>query len=201
MPSNTAAFLRRELTAYRRFGPSLKLLGSSASPDAVNYLDLLPDAPGASRAKMLPDGVAGKPRPSAALRGGSRPTCGRAGRARSSDSRPTAGPRQPGRTGVPGDRGTGPTPRGSDGALRDKPPPGVLYRAGTDEASTLFSRLGLVLAEIGGEPDHPDYLFDEMLRLLTHAANGLVEKGIDKDDVLSLVGRRCSSAFFATAKS
>ena len=189
MPSNTAAFLRRELTAYGVSKGSLKLLGPSASPDTVNYLDLLPDAPGAGRARLLPDGVAeSQDRPLLYV-------VDRARLAAEPDERKlevralrrvlgSRGERAYLAIVEPGQLFVVPI-----ALSRDAPPPGILYRAGTDEAATLFSRLGLALAEIGGEPDHPDYLFDEMLRLLTHAANRLVEQRIEKGDVLSLVGR------------
>ena len=190
MPSNTAAFIRRELAAYGVSKASLKLLGSAASPDTVNYLDLLPDAPGAGRAKLLPDGVAeSQDRPLLYV-------VDRARLAAGPDDRDLEIRRLRRVLGSRGERAylaivePGQLLVVPIALSRDAPPPGVLYRAGSDEAATLFSRLGLALAdEVGGEPDHPDYLFDAMLGLLTHAANRLVEQGIDKDDVLSLVGR------------
>ena len=189
MASDTADFFRRELTAYGVSRPSLKLLGSSASPDTVNYLDLLPNAPGVSPDKLLPDAVAESQ---------DRPLLYVVNRTKLADEADKREPQIRQLRRVLGSRGEraylaivepGQLSVVPIALSRDKPPPGLLYRAGTDEASTLFSRLALALAEIGGEPDHPDYLFDEMLRLLTHAANRLVEQSIDKDDVLSLVGR------------
>ena len=75
-----------------------------------------------------------------------------------------------------------------------------MYRAGTEEAKTLFSRLGLALGKIDGKPDHPNYLFDELFRLLTHVADRLAGQGIDKADVLSLAGRALFFVFFVIAK-
>ena len=64
MASNNPAFFRRELAAYGVSKASLKLLSPSASPDTVNYLDLLPDAPGGS-GKVVAGRSCGKPRPPA----------------------------------------------------------------------------------------------------------------------------------------
>ena len=58
MPSLTAASLRSELAAYGVGKKSLTLLGTSPSPDTVDYLDLLPAASDKKPTKILPDAVA-----------------------------------------------------------------------------------------------------------------------------------------------
>ena len=189
MPSLTPTSLRRELAAYGIYGKSLTLLGTSPSPETVDYLDLLPSAAGGRQKKLLPDGVAESQ---------DRPLLYVLDRAKLTDDvgrhsreiyqlRRVLGSRgeraylaivEPGQVSV------------LPIALSHGPPPdAVPYRAGTEEAKTLFSRLGLALDKIDGEPDHPNYLFDELFRLLTHVADRLAGQGVDKADVLSLAGR------------
>jgi hypothetical protein len=65
-----------------------------------------------------------------------------------------------------------------------------VFRAGTSEAITFFSRLSLNEYRCGGEPTSPDFVYDEMFTLLQNAADELTGNyGMDKEDVLSLVGR------------
>jgi hypothetical protein len=189
-PSLTAASLRRELAAYGIYGKSLTLLGTSPSPETVDYLDLLPDVAGGKQSKkLLPDGVAESQ---------DRPLLYVVDRAKLTDDneRHKRELRQLRR--VLGSRGERAylaiVEPGQLSVLpiaisHGVPPEAVRYRAGSEEAKTLFSRLGLALDKIEGEPDHPNYLFDELFRLLTHVADQLAGQGIDKEDVLSLAGR------------
>lgn len=189
MPSLTTVSLRSELAAYGVGKKSLTLLGTSPSPDTVDYLDLLPAAPDKQSAKILPDAVAESQ---------DRPLLYVIDHARLADDDEQRKRQVHQLSRLLGCRGE----RAylaivEPGQLRilpvtvsrSEPPPGVVYRAGTDEAKTLFSRLGLALEIFDGEPDHPNYLFDELFRLLTHVADRLAGQDIDKGDVLSLVGR------------
>jgi hypothetical protein len=189
MPSLTAASLRNELAAYGIGRKSLTLLGTSPSPDTVNYLDLLPATSGKTPTKILPDAVA---------ESHDRPLLYAIDHTKlaSDDEQRKREIHQLSRLlGCRGERAylaivePGQLKILPVTVSRDAPPPGVLYRAGTDEAKTLFSRLGLALGKTDGEPDHPNYLFDELFKLLTHVADRLAGQDIDKADVLSLAGR------------
>ena len=73
-------------------------------------------------------------------------------------------------------------------SLEDKMPDWKMYHAGTREASSFFSRLGLGQYDGHGEPATPDQVFKEMFNLLRVGADRLANH-IDRSDVLSLVGR------------
>jgi hypothetical protein len=190
MPSFTASSLRRELADYGVGEKNLiTLIGTSPSPDTVDYLDLLPDATGKKPTKILPDGVAEiQDHPLLYVIDHTR-------LASDAEQRKLEIHQLNRVLGCRGERAylavvePGQLRVFPIAVSRGAPAPGVLYQAGTEEAKTLFSRLGLALGKIEGEPDHPNYLFDELFRLLTHVANRLAEKGIDKGDVLSLAGR------------
>lgn len=191
MSASSLSFLRRELIAYGVRDRNLTLFGSGASPEVVDYLDLLPgSATDANGGKLLPDGVAESQ---------GHPLLYVVNHARLADERDQARSdqiRQLRRVlGSRGDRAylaivePGQLSVIPIALSRDAPPPSTSYRAGTDEAATLFSRLGLGLIRAEGEPERPDPLFDEMFRLLMHVAGRLVKEGINRPDVLSLVGR------------
>jgi len=189
MPSLTTASLRSELAAYGVGKKSLTLLSTSPSPNTVDYLDLLPAAPERGSAKILPDAVAeSQDRPLLYV-------VDHARLADDSEQRKREVHQLSRLLGCRGERAylaivePGQLRVLPVAVSRSAPPPGVVYRAGTEEAKTLFSRLGLALGRIDGEPDHPNYLFDELFRLLTHVADRLAGQDIDKADVLSLVGR------------
>ncbi len=189
MPSFTATSLRRELAAYGVDGQSLTLLGAAPSPETVDYLDLLPDVASKKFAKLLPDAVAeSQNRPLLYVIDHARLAEDNEQRKREihqlSRVLGCRGERAYLAIVEPGQLRVFPIT-----VSRDAPPPGVVYRAGTAEAKTLFSRLGLALDKIAGEPDHPNYLFDVLFKLLRHVADRLAGQGIDKVDVLSLAGR------------
>lgn len=188
MPSVNAT-LQAELAAYGVSKNCLTFLGGSPSPDTVDYLDLLHTASGQKSAKLLPDAVAeSQDRPLLYVLDHARLAA--------DDGQRRHEIRQLSRLlGCRGERAY--LAIVEPGQLRVLPvvvsrgdaPPGELYRAGTEEAKTLFSRLGLALGRIEGEPDHPNYLFEDLYKLLMHVADRLAGQGIDKADVLSLVGR------------
>jgi len=73
-------------------------------------------------------------------------------------------------------------------SLEYKIPDWKMYLAGTREASSFFSRLGLGQYDGPGEPSKSDQVFKEMFDLLKEGAERLANH-IDRSDVLSLVGR------------
>ena len=75
-------------------------------------------------------------------------------------------------------------------SLDERAPAWKTYRAGQGEAITFFSRLALGQYDGTGEPEHADFAFEEMFKLLRQAGEQLAgPEGLDKQDVLSLIGR------------
>jgi hypothetical protein len=73
-------------------------------------------------------------------------------------------------------------------SLSDRMPEWKVYRAGTWEALTFFSRLALGKYDGPGEPATSDEVFREMFALLNTGADRLAHR-ILRSDVLSLIGR------------
>jgi hypothetical protein len=73
-------------------------------------------------------------------------------------------------------------------SLSEQTPNWQIYNAGTSEALTFFSRLALGKFDGLGEPSKTDFVFDKMFELLKQSAEVLAAE-LDKSDVLSLVGR------------
>jgi hypothetical protein len=65
------------------------------------------------------------------------------------------------------------------------------FHTDTPEARSLFARMGLGEYEAEGSPPEADYVYEAMFKLLTAVANNIVATGtgMERDDVLSLVGR------------
>lgn len=72
--------------------------------------------------------------------------------------------------------------------LDERAPRWNVYRAGTSQALTFFSRLALGKYDGKGEPKSADFVFEKMFELLNGSAETLA-RSLDKADVLSLVGR------------
>lgn len=72
--------------------------------------------------------------------------------------------------------------------LDEQTPDWKIYRAGTGEALTFFSRLALGRYDGTGEPVGADFVFSQMFDLLKHSADDLAVH-LERSDVLSLVGR------------
>jgi type I restriction-modification system DNA methylase subunit len=72
-------------------------------------------------------------------------------------------------------------------SLDDQTPEWKSYSAGTGEATTFFSRLALGEYDGEGQPK-ADFVFTEMFALLKQGADGLAEH-LNRADVLSLIGR------------
>jgi len=73
-------------------------------------------------------------------------------------------------------------------SLDEQTPEWKVYRAGTSQALTFFSRLALGEYDGKGHPRTVDFVFERMFELLKQSADSLAET-LDKADVLSLVGR------------
>jgi len=75
-------------------------------------------------------------------------------------------------------------------SLDEKTPKWEHYESGTGKAITFFSRLALGEYDGKGEPRHADYAFEGMFELLKQAGEQLAgPQGLEKNDVLSLIGR------------
>lgn len=73
-------------------------------------------------------------------------------------------------------------------SLEERTPDWQVYNAGTSEALTFFSRLALGRYDGRGEPRTNDFVFEKMFELLRQSAEALAH-ALDKADVLSLIGR------------
>jgi SAM-dependent methyltransferase len=173
-----------ELTAYGIEGHCLRWFADPISPELLDYLDLLSSRDGA---EILPDGVAeNQGRPllyfvnESRLLHSSTESETRLGDLRRSLA--CRGERAYLARIRPGELLVVPI------SLAGKEPPWKQYRAGNPEAKTFFSRLVLGQYDGKGDRTHAGHVFDEMFRLLKHAAERLAEK-LDRDDVLSMVGR------------
>lgn len=187
MTSATSTVLRRELTAFGI--QNARILGEGPAPDSVDYLDLIPTSTSEGSAYLLPEAVAenrGKPLLYVINRSSLshdqndrevelkqlRRTLGSRG------ERAYLGILEPGQLAV------------IPVALESILPEAEVYRAGTGRALTFFSRLSLGHYDGQGEPATPDYVYDEMLALLNHAAGELADTHhIAGSEVLSLIGR------------
>ncbi len=75
----------------------------------------------------------------------------------------------------------------------------VPYYTHTEEAITFYSTLALGYFKGKGEPDEPDYVFNEMFDLLFNTANR-IEPSLGKANVLSLIGRALFFRFLVDRK-
>lgn len=73
-------------------------------------------------------------------------------------------------------------------SLEERNPHWQVYNAGTNEALTFFSRLALGTYDGSGEPRTTDFVFEKMFELLRQSGEALAQT-LDKSDVLSLIGR------------
>jgi len=74
-------------------------------------------------------------------------------------------------------------------SLEDRTPEWKLYKPGTPEALTFFSRLSQGLYDGKGEPKEADYVFSAMFKLVWSVADRLAALHLKRTDVLSLMGR------------
>jgi hypothetical protein len=185
--------LRRELAAYGVQNPTI--LDDVTDPEIVDYLDLVPGAGGRAvkattiEEDILPDAVAeSQGRPLLYVINKShlsvdqsqseiqlRQLCRSLG---SRGDRTYLAILEPGQLTV------------MPVALTPDLPEMEVFRAGSEEALTFFSRLSLGDYHANGEPSSGDYVYHEMFSLLQQSADELTGLlGLDQADVLSLVGR------------
>ncbi|MDF3059759.1 MAG: type restriction endonuclease subunit [Rariglobus sp.] len=74
-------------------------------------------------------------------------------------------------------------------SLDDITPEWERYTPGTPKALTFFSRLALGQYDGKGEPQEADYVFAAMFKLVWNVADRLASLGLERTDVLSLMGR------------
>jgi hypothetical protein len=187
MPGTGTVNLRAELQNYGLTSRSIRMFGHSASPELLNYLDLIeprgPDAP----QELFPEGVAeSQGHPLLFFINESRLT-----------QTPAEQDAKLGRLrrilACRGDRAYLARVRQGEllvtpVSLSDRTPEWKPYRAGTGEALTFFSRLALGYFDGKGEPEDAEFVFKEMFNLLNQGADRLAHI-LGRANVLSLVGR------------
>ena len=176
--------IRAELQAYGISSRSVRSFGPSATPDLLDYLDLIGSTDSES---ILPEGVAeSQGRPLLFFVDESRlslPATEQETRLnRLRRNLACRGERAYLARILPGEIKVVPV------SLDEQTPEWRLYTAGTGEASTFFSRLALGHYDGAGEPASTDQIFKEMFQLLKEGADRLARR-VDRADVLSLVGR------------
>lgn len=163
---------------------SIHTLGNSATPELLEYLDLVEPR---REHSLLPDGVAeSNGRPLLFFVNESRlalsPTEQETRFSNLRRALACRGERAYLARVLPGELKVVPV------SLAEKNPQWKVYRAGTSEALTFFSRLALGEYDGKGEPQTTDFVFKRMFERLQGSADSLAHS-LDKADVLSLVGR------------
>ncbi|MCX6000345.1 MAG: N-6 DNA methylase [Chloroflexi bacterium] len=180
--------LRDELRKYGLNSGSIRLFGDSASPELLDYLDLVEQRGRDGRKELLPHGV---------VESQGRPLLFFVNENRLSLT-PEEKKAEFGHLrrilACRGDRAY--LARVCLGellvtpvSLTDRTPDWRSYHAGTGEALTFFSRLALGHFDGKGEPDDADFVFKEMFKLLNQGANQLAKILGGRANALSLIGR------------
>lgn len=179
--------LKKELENYGVAGRSIRLFRDVVSPDLLDYLDLI-EPRGLDRPEeLLPDGVAeSQGHPLIFLVNESR-------LAASSEEKEAKLSYLRRILACRGDRAYLARVRPGELLvtpvnLSDRTPEWKLYRAGSGEAITFYSRLALGHFDGKGEPDDADFVFKEMFNLLNYGIDRIAHQ-LGWADVLSLVGR------------
>jgi SAM-dependent methyltransferase len=184
MHSNRTLNLYNELQNYGLANRNIRLFGDTASPELLDYLDLLEPS---GTQELFPDGVAeSQGRPLLFFVNESRLS-------QSSEEQKTKlanlrrilacrGDRTYLARVLPGELLVTPV------SLSDATPDWKLYRTGTNEALTFFSRLAQGHFDGKGEPADADFVFNEMFNLLNCGIDRIAHR-LGWADVLSLVGR------------
>ncbi|MFA4835461.1 MAG: N-6 DNA methylase [Dehalococcoidia bacterium] len=187
MMLTSEAKLRDELQNYGLNRASIRLFGDLASPELIDYLDLVEPKRLDQGKELLPDGVAeSQGRPllffvnESRLSLSPKETESKLGHLRRILA--CRGDRVYLARVRPGQLSVVPV------SLSDKTPEWKLYDAKSSEAITFFSRLAQGRFDGKGEPDEVDFVFNEMLSLLNQAADQLA-KVLGPANVLSLLGR------------
>ncbi|MEI8139922.1 MAG: N-6 DNA methylase [bacterium] len=179
--------LKNELQNYGLTSHSIRIFGDSASPEMLDYLDLVEPRKIGGTQELFPNGVAesqGHPLLFFVNESRLSQTPGEKDEKLGHLRRMLA---------CRGDRAYLARVRPGEllvtaVSLSDRPPEWKLYRAGTGEALTFFSRLALGNFDGEGEPDDADFVFKEMFTLLDQGADRLA-RILGRANVLSLIGR------------
>jgi endonuclease YncB( thermonuclease family) len=182
--------LKAELQNYGISSRSTRLLSNSASPELLDYLDLVgSDGSGSSEScNILPDGVAeSQGRPLLFFVNESR----LAQTPKEQDQQLNTLRRK---LACRGDRAYLARIRPGELAvvpvsLDDRTPDWKRYARDTSEALTFFSRLAHGHYDGEGEPKEADYVFSAMFKLVWSVADRLATLKLKRADVLSLMGR------------
>jgi len=190
MSGTATANLKAELPHYGidSRGAGVRWFGDQATPDALDYLDLVESSGPRETGEVMPDGVAeNQGRPLVFFVNASRlaqTPCDR--EAQLKKLRRILGCR--------GDRAYLAVVR--PGALdvmpvslADRTPDWQTYERGTHRALTFFSRLALGRCDELEEGEDNEFLFSQMFKLVDRTATRLEQLKVKRADVLSLVGR------------
>ncbi|MGH9932557.1 MAG: HsdM family class I SAM-dependent methyltransferase [Pyrinomonadaceae bacterium] len=185
VPEERTLNTKAQLREYGVTPNSVRMFGDDASPDMLEYLDLV--GPQRSQKALLPDGVA-ESNGHALLffvnesRLASEPTKQSESLTNLRRLLACRGDRAYLARVLPGELKVVPV------SLDDRTLEWEAYEPGTTKATTFFSRLAL--GEYGGQgqPASAHFVFKEMFGLLKQAGDGLANQ-LDRADVLSLLGR------------
>ena len=190
MPGGTTVNLRAELPNYgvNSRGSGVRWLGGDATPDALDYLDLVEPSGPKLPNDVMPDGVAeNQGRPLLFFINASR-------LAKPADEQATQLKKLRRTLGCRGDRAYLAVVRPgtlevTPVSLADRTPEWKIYTRGSNEALTFFSRLALGRCDELEEGEDSEFLFKQMFSLVDRTATRLEQLRLKRADVLSLVGR------------
>ncbi len=186
----TALDLKTELPNYgiNVRGLGVRWFGGKATPDGIDYLDLVEPSGPAEPGEVLPDGVAeNQGRPLLFFVNSSR-------LAKSHDEQNTQLKQLRRTLGCRGDRAYLAVVRPgtldvTPVSLADRTPEWQIYQRGSNKALTFFSRLALGRCDELEEGEDNEFLFTQMFKLVDRTATRLEQLNVKRSDVLSLVGR------------
>ncbi|HWB01395.1 MAG TPA: N-6 DNA methylase [Verrucomicrobiales bacterium] len=167
---------------------SVRWFRDNATPELIDYLDLIEPRGPAGADQLMPDGVAeNQERPLLYFVNESRlAQAPEDGRRQVSNLRRTLacrGDRAYLAIVRPGTLDVAPV------SLQDQTTDWITYRAGSEKALTFFPRLALGRCEDVPSGPEVDFLFKEMFQLVEKTASRLEQLKVKRTDVLSLVGR------------
>jgi hypothetical protein len=190
MPGSATAILKTELPHYGidSRGAGVRWFVGEATPDALDYLDLVESSGLRKTSEVMPDGVAeNQGRPLLFFVNASR-------LARTPDDREAQLKKLRRILGCRGDRAYLAVVR--PGALdvipvslADRTPDWQTYERGTHQALTFFSRLAMGRCDELEVGEDNEFLVSQMFKLVDRTATRLEELKVKRADVLSLVGR------------
>ena len=190
MPRVSRVNLKTELPNYgiNSRGPEVRWFGDDATPEALDYLDLIEPSGPQKPGEVMPDGVAeNQGRPLLFFVNASR-------LAQSSDEQKEQLKNLRRTLGCRGDRAYLAVVRPgtlevTPVSLADRTPDWKIYKRDSNQALTFFSRLALGRCEELEEGEDSEFTFKQMFSLVDRTATRLEQLNLKRTDVLSLVGR------------